>query len=298
MPTPATIDDTQCEVLPMPCAQVRPWLNHSGMELDRGRPDLDSLNVVMGELDGLTDNEKMSAATLWAIVGAPLYSGGDLTTADPYGIALMTNPGVLSINADKITAIRIARVNVLGSEDQMHHHGQAEGDGWEQGQWQEQQQGQGQGQGHQLTPLQEVWLTDYRNGTYLLAYFNLNTTVARMCVDLLATTDKPITTNWRFYDVWESIGPPRETPMSAKQQQAQPLMPAVTRAAVEGLLAAAAGSEAQKEGRLTPTPIEAADVFINAPTTNTFGGGPSVGAYKNLCLSVPGHGAKLYKLVA
>lgn len=169
---------------------VRPWLNYSGNGPNLGRPDLDSLDVIMGELDGLNDNEKMTYATFWAIVGAPLYSGGDLTVADPFGVSLMANGLVLAINEHDITARPI--------DPSLLHTG-AVGEGvWE--------TAQGTQDGY------EAWLTDYRNGTYILALFNFNDTASsKLCVHLDAVTGLPNTTLWQTVDVWE----PTPTPVGA-----------------------------------------------------------------------------------
>ena len=65
-----------------------------------GVPDLDSLNVLQGDFDGLSADEKLASATLWALVGAPLYTGNDLVAAggDAAGLALLTNEEVLAVN--------------------------------------------------------------------------------------------------------------------------------------------------------------------------------------------------------
>ena len=65
-----------------------------------GFPDLDSLNVLQGDFDGLSADEKLASATLWALVGAPLYTGNDLVAAggDSAGLALLTNAEVLAVN--------------------------------------------------------------------------------------------------------------------------------------------------------------------------------------------------------
>jgi len=65
-----------------------------------GFPDLDSLNVLQGDFDGLSADEKLTSATLWALVGAPLYTGNDLVAAggDAAGMFLLTNEEVLAVN--------------------------------------------------------------------------------------------------------------------------------------------------------------------------------------------------------
>jgi hypothetical protein len=130
--------------------QVRPWLNYTG---EIGRPDPDALDVGQGTLDGLTDAEKLSYATLWAIIGAPLYTGNDLTVLDSYGQWLFFgSPAVLSINAAAITAFpTAASTSPTGPQ---------------------------------------VWAINYNNGTYVIALFNLgdsDSTVTAPFVDFMST---------------------------------------------------------------------------------------------------------------
>ena len=49
-------------------------------------------------MDGITDAERQSYMTLWAIEAAPLYSGDDLTKLDPYGLSLLTNDEVIAVD--------------------------------------------------------------------------------------------------------------------------------------------------------------------------------------------------------
>lgn len=60
-------------------------------------PDFDSLDVGVGAMDGLSDVQRRTAATLWAVAGTPLYVGDDLTRLDTLGLALLTNDRVLDI---------------------------------------------------------------------------------------------------------------------------------------------------------------------------------------------------------
>ena len=60
--------------------------------------NLDSLDVGVGAMDGITDTERQSYATLWAIESAPLFSGDDLTKLDPYGLSLLTNDDVIAVD--------------------------------------------------------------------------------------------------------------------------------------------------------------------------------------------------------
>ncbi|WP_127360486.1 fibronectin type III domain-containing protein [Actinacidiphila soli] len=60
--------------------------------------NLDALDVGVGAMDGITDTERQSYATLWAIESAPLYSGDDLTKLDSYGLSLLTNDEVIAVD--------------------------------------------------------------------------------------------------------------------------------------------------------------------------------------------------------
>ncbi|MEQ7010302.1 carbohydrate-binding protein [Actinopolymorpha sp. B17G11] len=75
---------------------VPAWVQHAGPE---GWNNLDTVNVGNGEMDGLSDAERYSYMTLWAISAAPLYTGDDMTKLDALGRKLLTNREVLAINA-------------------------------------------------------------------------------------------------------------------------------------------------------------------------------------------------------
>ncbi|SDS59418.1 fibronectin type III domain-containing protein [Microlunatus soli] len=60
--------------------------------------NLDTLNVGVGEMDGLNKDERQSTMTLWAIESAPLYLGDDLTKLDRYGLSLITNDEVIAVD--------------------------------------------------------------------------------------------------------------------------------------------------------------------------------------------------------
>ena len=49
-------------------------------------------------MDGITDAERQSYMTLWAIEDAPLIAGDDLTKLDPYGLSLLTNRDVIAVD--------------------------------------------------------------------------------------------------------------------------------------------------------------------------------------------------------
>ncbi|MCM3779226.1 X2-like carbohydrate binding domain-containing protein [Microbacterium hydrocarbonoxydans] len=77
------------------------WWRHGG---PAGWNDLDSLNVGNGKMDGLTKDERRTAATLWATAAAPFYLGNDLTNLDEYGLELVTNPEVIAVNQAGVPA--------------------------------------------------------------------------------------------------------------------------------------------------------------------------------------------------
>ncbi len=71
------------------------WWRHGS---PGGWNDFDSLNVGNGSMDGLTQDERRSAMTLWAMSSAQLYMGNDLTNLDSFGIGLLTNDEVIAVN--------------------------------------------------------------------------------------------------------------------------------------------------------------------------------------------------------
>jgi hypothetical protein len=66
--------------------------------------NLDSLDVGVGAMDGVTDTERQTYMTLWAIEAAPLYAGDDLTKLDSYGLSLLTNDEVIAVDQAGIAA--------------------------------------------------------------------------------------------------------------------------------------------------------------------------------------------------
>jgi hypothetical protein len=60
--------------------------------------DLDALDVAASDLDGITDIERQTYMTLFAIAKAPLYMGDDLTHMDSYGLQLLSNTEVIAID--------------------------------------------------------------------------------------------------------------------------------------------------------------------------------------------------------
>ncbi|WP_139999788.1 glycoside hydrolase family 27 protein [Paenibacillus paridis] len=63
-----------------------------------GWNDFDSLNVGNGSMDGMTQDERRTAMSLWAMSSAQLYTGNDLTNLDAFGLSLLTNDEVIAVN--------------------------------------------------------------------------------------------------------------------------------------------------------------------------------------------------------
>jgi hypothetical protein len=75
---------------------LEPWVDEAGPQT--GWNNLDSLNVGVGAMDGLTEDERRTLFTFWAIAAAPLYLGDDLTRLDDFGRSLVTDREVIAIN--------------------------------------------------------------------------------------------------------------------------------------------------------------------------------------------------------
>jgi alpha-galactosidase len=125
---PATLT-TWSKVLPR-FTDLIAWTTNSGAQ--RGWNDLDSLEIGNGTnttyphnspevllvsdpapgapgapvaittspafVDGLTNDERQTAMTLWSIANAPLQLGDDMTLLDSFGIQLLTNDEVLAVD--------------------------------------------------------------------------------------------------------------------------------------------------------------------------------------------------------
>lgn len=77
------------------------WVQWAG---PGGWNDLDSLDVGNGSKDGITNDERQTYMTLWAISAAPLYIGDDLTSLDSYGLSLLTNDEVIAVDQSGVVA--------------------------------------------------------------------------------------------------------------------------------------------------------------------------------------------------
>lgn len=98
-----------------------------------GWNDLDSLDVGNGQMDGVTDAERQSYETLWAIDKSPLFTGDDLTHLDAYGLSLLTNREVIAVDQSSSPVAR--PISTMGD--------------------------------------QQVWATKNADGTFTVALFNL-----------------------------------------------------------------------------------------------------------------------------
>jgi hypothetical protein len=72
-----------------------------------GWNDLDSLEIGNGDQIGLTADQRRSAMTLWAMAGAPLLLGSDLTNLTSVDVAMLTNDRLIAVDQDGYAASRI-----------------------------------------------------------------------------------------------------------------------------------------------------------------------------------------------
>ena len=72
------------------------WESAAGSTI--GWNDLDTLDVGNGSADGLSDTEKQTAITIWAMANAPLYLGGDLTQLDALAKSAFTNDELIAVD--------------------------------------------------------------------------------------------------------------------------------------------------------------------------------------------------------
>ncbi|MEY9874314.1 alpha-galactosidase [Streptacidiphilus sp. MAP12-33] len=88
-------------------SDVPKWIPFAG---PGGWNDLDSLELGNGSNDGLTVDERRTQLTLWAIEGAPLLLGTDLTNLDPTDLSLLTNDRVLAVDQAGVPARPVDQV--------------------------------------------------------------------------------------------------------------------------------------------------------------------------------------------
>jgi alpha-galactosidase len=129
-------------------ADVVPWISYAS---PGGWNDLDSLELGNGDKDGITPAERQSMFILWAISCAPLYLGSDLTHLDPADLALISNRELIAIDQAGVPArpLDIQSFRTGGKQ---------------------------------------AWLTQYQDGSAVLALFNLG------------TNDADLSLSWREVD--------------------------------------------------------------------------------------------------
>lgn len=81
------------------------WQSDAGPA--KGWNDFDSLEIGNGSQDGLTDDERQSAMTLWAIANVPLYPGDDLAQLDATGLRLLSNDAVLAVEQSGVPGVQV-----------------------------------------------------------------------------------------------------------------------------------------------------------------------------------------------
>lgn len=72
-----------------------------------GWNDMDTLDIGMGAEDGLSDTEKQTAVTIWAMANSPLYLGGDLTQLDDFALSAFTNDEILAVDQSGHPAVQV-----------------------------------------------------------------------------------------------------------------------------------------------------------------------------------------------
>jgi hypothetical protein len=108
-------DDVECEGR---CASLTNWPRIVLREYDdvgwedqtsttQGWNDMDTLDVGDGTLDGLSDTEKQSAITIWAMANSPIYLGGDLTKLDNFAKSAFTNDEILAVDQSGLPAVQV-----------------------------------------------------------------------------------------------------------------------------------------------------------------------------------------------
>lgn len=108
-------DDVECEGR---CATLTNWPRIVLREYDAvgwqhatsttlGWNDMDTLDVGDGALDGLSDDEKQTAITIWAMANSPMYLGGDLTKLDAFAKAAFTNDELIAVDQSGRPAVQV-----------------------------------------------------------------------------------------------------------------------------------------------------------------------------------------------
>jgi len=80
------------------------WENAASTTL--GWNDMDTLDVGDGSADGITNTEKQTAITIWAMANSPLYLGGDLTQLDAFAKSAFTNDELIAVDQSGHPAVQ------------------------------------------------------------------------------------------------------------------------------------------------------------------------------------------------
>ncbi|MFI8237558.1 glycosyl hydrolase family 28 protein [Streptomyces sp. NPDC085866] len=88
-----------------------------------GWNDLDSLEIGNGDQAGLTADQRRSHFTLWAMAGAPLLLGTDLTHLDPVDEAMLANDRLIDVDQDGVAAKRLVNSGVKQVWSKREHSG-------------------------------------------------------------------------------------------------------------------------------------------------------------------------------
>ena len=82
------------------------WQPYAGPVVE-GWNDMDSVEVGNGSNDGLTEPERETQLSLWALASAPLILGTDLTNLDSTDLGLLKNTAVIGVDQDAIPGDRV-----------------------------------------------------------------------------------------------------------------------------------------------------------------------------------------------
>ena len=108
-------DDVECEGR---CATLTNWPRIVLREYDNvgwqhetsitlGWNDMDTLDVGDSTLDGLSDEEKQTAITIWAMANSPMYLGGDLTKLDDFAKSAFRNDELITVDQSGRPAVQV-----------------------------------------------------------------------------------------------------------------------------------------------------------------------------------------------
>lgn len=118
----------------------------------------------------LTHNQQYTYVTLWTLLDAPLFFGGDLTKLDDFTLSLLTNDDVIAVNQDTLGK-QAAPVRVSSGT--------------------------------------QIWSKDLQNGTKAVGLFNLGSSEAIVSVhwsDLGISGKRPVRDLWRQKDLGQFDG--------------------------------------------------------------------------------------------